>query len=187
MKYIVYKITNQINGKIYVGAHQTENLLDSYMGSGYRLKRAISKYGLDAFTREIVSEHKSLEEMFAAEAAIVDHDFVARQDTYNVALGGKSGGFHGLTHSPEARKKIGEAATNRKHSAASKKLMSVASRGRKHSDASKSKMSLAAKKRFASHEARDILRKANSGKKRNPLSDETKLKISLAMKARKQI
>ncbi len=40
MYYTVYKITNQINGKIYIGSHKTNDLNDRYMGSGKYLIRA---------------------------------------------------------------------------------------------------------------------------------------------------
>jgi len=38
--YLIYKVTNLVNNKIYVGAHETINKDDSYMGSGSYLKRA---------------------------------------------------------------------------------------------------------------------------------------------------
>jgi hypothetical protein len=49
MYYTIYKITNKINGKHYVGKHQTMNLSDDYMGSGKLIKRAIEKHRCGKF------------------------------------------------------------------------------------------------------------------------------------------
>lgn len=91
MFYTVYKITNNINGKVYVGAHVTDDLDDDYMGSGIHIARAIKKHGLDNFTKEILHTFDSVEEMYAKEAEIVNEDFVKRKDTYNMVVGGKGG------------------------------------------------------------------------------------------------
>lgn len=39
MHYLIYKITNTLNCKHYIGYHKTDN--DGYMGSGIVLKAAI--------------------------------------------------------------------------------------------------------------------------------------------------
>ena len=51
----IYKTTNLINGKIYVGQKKSIKFLgNKYLGSGKLLKKAVLKYGLDAFTVELL-------------------------------------------------------------------------------------------------------------------------------------
>lgn len=93
MQYLVYQITNIVNGKIYVGAHATNDRNDDYMGSGRGIKAAIHKYGTHNFTKTILCECNSIEEMFSKERELVTPEFVARQDTYNRVIGGRHSGF----------------------------------------------------------------------------------------------
>jgi len=92
MYYLIYKITNKLNNKIYIGAHKTKNKNDNYFGSGIILKRSVEKHGKENFNKEILFECSTENEMWEKEAGIVDEEFVARDDTYNIKLGG-CGGF----------------------------------------------------------------------------------------------
>ena len=91
MYFTVYKITNTINDKIYVGVHQTMDLNDGYMGSGLLIKRAITKYGIDAFRKEYLAIFDNPISMFEMESAIVTDEFVDNNQTYNLGLGGSGG------------------------------------------------------------------------------------------------
>lgn len=103
MYYTIYKITNMIDGKIYIGCHKTKKLNDGYMGSGKYLKRAYDKYGLENFKKEILFVFNTADEMYAKEAEIVNEDFIVTENTYNLKVGGFGGwdyaNKHGLNNS----------------------------------------------------------------------------------------
>lgn len=101
MLYTVYKITNKINDKEYIGKHQTDNLSDGYMGSGKYLKRAIAKHGIDNFVKEILYIFDSEIEMNAKETELVTEDFCKLKNNYNLCVGGKGGfGYINSTYDP---------------------------------------------------------------------------------------
>ena len=86
----IYRITNLINDKMYIGMTNGNNA--QYMGSGKLLKQAIDKYGIKNFNREILQTCETEEELRAAEAKwIKDENAVAREDYYNLCEGGRGG------------------------------------------------------------------------------------------------
>jgi len=150
MFYYMYKITNLIDGKFYVGVHRTKNMDDGYMGSGKRIRNAINKHGTHNFKKEILEIFSSSEEMYAKEAKIVTEDFLSRDDTYNLRLGG-TGGFDylnktglalrtGAVLSEESRKKISEKKTGSKLSEVTKNRISE-NNGMTHSAEARKKVS----------------------------------------------
>lgn len=97
MVYLIYKITNSINGKFYIGAHQTVNIDDGYMGSGKALHAAYKKYGAENFTKEVILICSSAEEMYAVEKDLVQTNKINKK-SYNLMEGGK-GGFNYINDS----------------------------------------------------------------------------------------
>lgn len=172
--YIVYKTTNLVNSKIYIGVHATKvpNEFDGYFGSGKLLRCAIKKYGRKNFVREVLYTFSNYTDAYKKEREIVTPEFVKRDDTYNITSGGFGVGaneMHPLygTHFTEERLKqhtenfSGKNHPNygKKFSKETRKRISDARQGRfygvdnphygkHHSDATKALLSNLAKQRY---------------------------------------
>lgn len=88
--YTVYKITNNINDKTYIGVHKTNNPYDSYMGSGLAIKQAIKKHGKENFVKEILFVTEDKQEAYNKEAELTEN--FNSNSNYNMKRGG-IGGF----------------------------------------------------------------------------------------------
>lgn len=104
MKYFIYKTTNLINNKTYIGIHKTENIDDGYIGSGSHFLRAVKKYGKDNFKREILEYCLSYEELLEKEKLYVNEDWIKDKSNYNLKTGGQSAGIL----SEESKQKISD-------------------------------------------------------------------------------
>ena len=110
--YYIYRITNKVNGKTYIGQHKYKDLNDNYMGSGKRLWEAYRKYGFENFEKKILvfniskREHADLlEKTFIAS----EREKVGVENCYNLADGGEGGSPNkGKHHSEETKRKISE-------------------------------------------------------------------------------
>ena len=176
MHYLIYKITNRLDNKFYVGKHKTADKNDDYFGSGLLLERAVQKHGKENFVKEILFELPTEDEMNQREADIVDEDFVARDDTYNIKLGGVGGwdyvnaigkNINDKNQSPDHLKKLSLAGINRSrwllendpefrrawsekasYSLTKRQLTGNLFSGHRHTDETKQKMSLSKKGKF---------------------------------------
>lgn len=107
--YGIYKITNKVNGKMYIGQHITDDIDDGYMGSGILIQRALKKYGKKSFTKEWLEFTDNKADLDYLERMWVNEEWLARPDTYNISLGGNQ-----VSMTPSIAKKISEAAKGRK-------------------------------------------------------------------------
>ncbi len=156
MYHIVYKITNILNKKVYIGKHSTKNPHDSYMGSGTALKRAIRKYGKANFTKKILHAFSREQDAYDKEAEIVNESFVLSKNTYNLMTGGRAA----HTYSQESRLKMSESSKGIPCHANTKKAVSDSQLGRLKSESHKNKISETLTGRTHSDEHRNKLRQA---------------------------
>lgn len=170
MFYLIYKITNTINNKIYIGCHKTQVIDDGYMGSGKYLQYAFQKYGLVNFTKEILFVFDNPKSMYEKEAEIVDEDFILENNTYNLKCGG-SGGFDFInknklnnkvnqcSNGGKAVAAKGGGFTGKNHSETTKKNLSVSLKGRPPTFLGKNHSPLTKEKMKNSHTGKHIAEK----------------------------
>jgi len=179
--YTLYEITNLINGMIYRGVHRAKNHNDSYLGSGKYLNNAIEKYGKDKFKKEILFIFKYKKWAYLAERLIVNEEFVARKDTYNLKVGGFGGWSKEANIAATIRRKwLRE--NDPEYVVRRSKKISDAQLGSKRNEEAKKCMSEAQRGRVVSEETRKNMSKVQLGKHH---SEETKKKISKTMKNNK--
>lgn len=95
MKYIcIYKITNEINNKVYIGQHRYTDENDPmhrYWGSGKYIKMAISKYGKENFTKEVLYKRIALQDTandLEIRTIAKCRESLGKHNVYNVTIGG---------------------------------------------------------------------------------------------------
>lgn len=152
----IYKTTNLINNKIYVGQHTATEFDKYYKGSGVMLTRAFKKYGKENFSCVLLEAVESKEALDTREAYWIDKLNSRDSDIgYNITAGGE--GTVGYKHTEEAKKK-----------------MSVAKKDKPLTEAHKKAIGLRSKGHTLSDETKEKLREANLGRKH---TDETKQKM----------
>lgn len=108
--YYIYRITNKINGKNYIGQHKYKKLNDKYMGSGIHIKRAIKKYGIENFKKEILEFNiPDIDLANDWEQMYILFERAKGKAEYNIANGGNGIG----TVSEETKRKLSEALKGR--------------------------------------------------------------------------
>lgn len=99
---IIYLTTNRVNGKIYIGS-DTKNCGKgdpNYYGSGLLLKKAISKYGIENFTKETILQCMNKEELILMESKFIsEYSSNIRGIGYNISDGYWGGNT--LTNHPD--------------------------------------------------------------------------------------
>lgn len=89
--HFIYKTTNLLNGKFYIGMHSTDDLNDGYIGSGRRLWRSINKYGKENHKFEILEFLNDRKSLANREAEIINEELIANPLCMNLKLGGEGG------------------------------------------------------------------------------------------------
>lgn len=106
----VYKTTNLINGKVYIGKSEKE-FTESYLGSGVLLSKAIKKYGRGNFKVELIEYCDTVDNLNDREKFWINE--YNGSSCYNIAEGGTGGNTMGnhpnkKAHYNSISKKISE-------------------------------------------------------------------------------
>ena len=111
----IYKITNTLNNKSYIGKRIRNNKKDilEYYGSGSYIKNAIAKHGKEHFSKTIIAVCKDINELNVCEYFWINKLNTIAPNGYNLIAGGKQGTL-GYKHTNESINKISVASKNRK-------------------------------------------------------------------------
>lgn len=183
----IYLTTNLVNGKIYVGRHEFNRENKKYLGSGYKFRIALNKYGRENFKRKILricySEH---------ELTIWEYIYIKKyhsQDRnigYNIASGNVNTSEYNPAKLPEVRKKMSVAAKKRLSNPENHNLW-----GKHFSEESRRKMSenhadVSGKNNpmYGKHHTEETRRKMSESGKKKIFTEEHKKHLSEGQRRR---
>lgn len=83
MYYMIYKITNLIDGRMYVGKHRSSLKRDGYMGSSPLLSADIKKYGKKAFKFEVLEYLPDQKSLDKREKEFITEEIIKSDKWYN--------------------------------------------------------------------------------------------------------
>lgn len=185
LKMIIYKTTNLINGKIYIGKDEKNN--QNYYGSGKSYLFAEKKHGKENFKKAIIDSSDNLDELCLKEIFWIDfYDARNKRIGYNIAPGGKGGDCRsGMKSSEETKQKLRKPKSEemkqklrgRIFSAEHKAKISSSKQGHIVSEDTKRKMSVSHSGVLLQEKHKLSLSAALQG---HIVSEETRRKIGLA-------
>lgn len=161
----IYKITNNINHKFYIGKREKSVFDENYWGSGKHIKNSILKYGINNFSREIVEWCKNREELNNREkywievlnsrdpnigyniAAGGDGVGIPHTEEWKIKHSGSGNGRFGKEVSQETRNKISKANKGKKRTKEFKEKVSQSLKGKKKPEGFGQKISVIQKNR----------------------------------------
>lgn len=152
--YCIYRVTNNLNGKTYIGQHQyidEKDPMGKYSGSGKALKQAYKKYGKENFSIEVL--YKRIRDRETANVMEVWMIAKERKENingcYNMADGGEGHGGpwrKGKLASDETRQRMSAANKGKKITEEQKRKISATLKGRPLPESVKQKVSETMKK-----------------------------------------
>ena len=181
----IYKITNTVNGKAYIGKsiHEpTRGRIQRHLsGHGNRvIADAVKDYGKDTFTYEVLEANVFDEFLYDLEVAYIAKFNTVNPHGYNLTRGGGGAG----SPSEETRRKISQSLTGKTLSAEHRRKISEGGKGKKRSAETRRKISEARMGIIHSEETRRKLSEAKKGKPGRKPSAETRRKLSEAQKGK---
>lgn len=180
----IYKITNKINGKVYIGQSidiDTRWRQHCNAKDNFAIHNAIKKYGKENFKFEVLLECP------VDMLNVWERDMIALYDCispngYNLTEGGE-----GYKCSDETRLKMSNAQKGKNRSEETKIKISNTQKGKHHSEETRLKMSnirKGVKLKPHSEETKYKISESLKGKKRQPFSAEHKRKLSESIKGK---
>lgn len=188
MSFCVYRLTNTLNGKKYIGkatelrSRVRRHWSYSRRGSNTPLHCAMRKYGETVFTLERIADFASEAEAFAFERAAIIAEGTRVPVGYNVTAGGE--GATGYAQTEETKQKKSAALKGRKPTEATIAAGRVANTGRIHTPETRARMSAASKGRPKSEQTKLRMSAAATGKKKRPLTQEWREKVGAATRGK---